>query len=175
MMIQLQYRIPAGLNPSLSDFQAWRKAWTEGKPLPQGIRIRATSWQGSETEAEIKARIRKGNISFGPLGKVGRYARNDVLYVDVDCARIPDSFFKFLGFLVRTIGIRVVLVENVRTVRGWHVLVTLDRGFPPLAIVTLQAILGSDPYRETFNLARVLGGKAGRNKRWNLLFDRKVK
>ncbi|MCP4902934.1 MAG: hypothetical protein GY906_38720 [bacterium] len=61
---------------------------------------------------------------------------------------------------------------------GWHVRIELNRGVSAMRAVALQAILGSDPKREAFNLARVsdwpqLSPLA--RLRWNVLFSRKVK
>jgi hypothetical protein len=48
-------------------------------------------------------------------------------------------------------------------------------------IVALQVLLGSDPEREKFNLARVMSdrrairkGLKWKSQRWNILFSRKV-
>ncbi len=42
-----------------------------------------------------------------------------------------------------------------RTRRGWHVIVAVHKTVPPPLIVAAQAIWGSDPRREMFNVMRV--------------------
>jgi hypothetical protein len=61
-----------------------------------------------------------------------------------------------------------------RTARGWHVVIGLSISITPIETVALQAILGSDPRRESLNLMRVLYG-GGSDKRWNILYKRKLK
>lgn len=66
-----------------------------------------------------------------------------------------------------------------RTKRGWHVVIEWDRAFPPVALVALQAILGSDSRREALNFMRALSLDGCRDRqcflRFNLLFSHKVK
>lgn len=60
-----------------------------------------------------------------------------------------------------------------RTARGWHVVIRLRRRLRCGELVALQALLGSDPKRERYNLFRVLCG--ARPAGWNLLFSRKLR
>lgn len=48
-----------------------------------------------------------------------------------------------------------------------------DRAFEPAEQVAVQAILGSDPYREALNLTRVFAGPDP-DGCWNILFSRKL-
>lgn len=48
-----------------------------------------------------------------------------------------------------------------------HVRVWLDKLLSPWEVIILQAVLGSDPIRELFNLRRVNRGQ----RNWNLLFN----
>jgi hypothetical protein len=71
------------------------------------------------------------------------------------------------------------VVQVARTRRGWHVRAWY-RGpaWPPVVIVAVQAILGSDPERELFNLVRALaldGAPAFWRTRWNVLYRAKSK
>lgn len=46
-------------------------------------------------------------------------------------------------------------VESRRTVNGWHLWLTLEPApRTPFEVIALQAILGSDPLRESVNLLR---------------------
>lgn len=63
-----------------------------------------------------------------------------------------------------------------RTRRGWHLVIRLPRPLQKPALVALQAILGSDPRRETLNLMRALSVRWDRfnSQRWNVLFREKL-
>ncbi len=75
--------------------------------------------------------------------------------------------------LARRLGMRVKLIEDHRTARGWHRTVWWHHRFQPAEIVAIQLLLGSDPGREGYNLMRLLAG-ATTSKRWNLLFEYKL-
>ena len=77
-----------------------------------------------------------------------------VLRVDYDRPRLPRACYRRLVATLRWLRLRPVEVVYTRTEHGWHVKVTLTRRCAPLVVVALQAILGSDPKRETFNLVR---------------------
>jgi hypothetical protein len=87
----------------------------------------------------------------------------------------------------RLLGFRVKTIRLDRTRRGWHVVIDLRanarnsrlarsirNGFTPLQKVALQAVFGSDVRRETLNLMRVFNGNGG-DKRWNILYSRKLR
>lgn len=67
-------------------------------------------------------------------------------------------------------GILKIEIKNVRIYRSkngnMHVRAWVP-DVPDLALCALQAILGSDPARECFNLRRILKGV----KNWNVLFN----
>lgn len=80
--------------------------------------------------------------------------------------------------LARMLKIYPEWIELRRTARGWHMTIKWDHGLSPTAIVAIQSILGSDPFREAFNLARIRGANVAglmRDPRWNLLFKEKIK
>lgn len=81
--------------------------------------------------------------------------------------------------VARLCGLVPKWVEYYRTRRGWHVTIQWSRKLEPLAIVALQAVLGSDPRRESLNLMRVLNKAdikhGGKQNKWNLLYSRKLK
>lgn len=65
------------------------------------------------------------------------------------------------------------------TQRGVHREIAFAKTYPPLAIVAIQALLGSDPRREIFNLLRacVLGSAPEfwrQSGRWNTLYAEKL-
>lgn len=56
---------------------------------------------------------------------------------------------------------------------GWHAIIQLRGNISDIGIISLQLLCGSDPKRETFNLARVLQLKKASlywQKRWNILY-----
>ena len=71
--------------------------------------------------------------------------------------------------------LRPLWVRYDRTRHGWHVVIQLPRAIHPAATVALQAILGSDPRRETLNLMRALAEPKGLGaSHWNILFREKL-
>lgn len=67
-------------------------------------------------------------------------------------------------------------IRHDRTKRGWHVSVRLSKSLSPAEIVALQAVLGSDPRRESLNLMRVIFQRWERApQRWNLLYREKLR
>jgi len=91
------------------------------------------------------------------------------LLCDYDTARPPSlaRIWRLLGRL----RIRPHWIAYDRTARGWHVRVRLAARLTSGEIVAAQALLGSDPKRERYNLMRVICGARPRD--WNLLFERK--
>ena len=77
-----------------------------------------------------------------------------LLYLDVD-GEIPPGFLFRLLHCIRLWGWPLEAVRYDRTARGWHVVVGVRRRLSPAIVVAAQAILGSDPKREAFNLMRV--------------------
>ena len=99
-----------------------------------------------------------------------------VLRVDYD-GRIPAVSYRQLIAALRWLRLRPLAVVYRRTVRGYHMKVALTRRCQPLVVVALQAILGSDPKREVFNLLRARAlprcPVEWRN-RYSILFGRKL-
>lgn len=97
-----------------------------------------------------------------------------LLKLDFDGARLPKIEMRVAAFTVLT-GVRVLGLAYARTRRGWHVMVPLARRLPPAQIVAAQAILGSDPMRELFNLARVRRLRSvpswSESNKWNVLYE----
>lgn len=105
-----------------------------GKPAPSP----APRWKIGEIDED------------GDLGGVAP----TVLRLDYDRPRPPrDSYTRIVNAL-RWLRLRPLVLVYRRTRRGWHVKIALSQKVAPLVVVALQAILGSDPKRETFNLIR---------------------
>jgi len=90
----------------------------------------------------------------------------------------PGNLLGRIGRLCRFLKVRPGVVQVRRTRRGYHVLFTVRRQLPPLAVVAVQAILGSDAVRESFNLVRALvldQAPAFWRERANVLYSSKSK
>jgi len=82
-----------------------------------------------------------------------------------------------LWWVLRLLGWRAEWIEYHRSRRGWHVQVAVPGRVSPVAVVAVQAVMGSDRNREAFNLARarmIESGRAPRSWRYNVLFERKL-
>lgn len=105
-----------------------------------------------------------------------------ILKLDFDHVRFPGTFGARLVHLSRSVGARVTRWGLWRSRRGWHVVVELDTGrdaWTAAEITAAQAILGSDPQREAFNLGRARAydrtpDKSRRGIEWNLLYRQKI-
>lgn len=75
------------------------------------------------------------------------------LMCDFDGA-LPDDFAQRLVVVVAAHRLRVECVSYRKTRRGWHVVVTVRQRVAFWRVVLLQALLGSDWKRETFNSRR---------------------
>lgn len=93
------------------------------------------------------------------------------LLCDYDQPRPPTlaRVWRILG----RINVRPVFIAYDRTARGWHLRVRVAVALTSGEIVAAQALLGSDPKRERYNLARVICGARPRD--WNLLFEKKYR
>ena len=131
---------------------------------PRGVKVKVQVWKKG-------ASLSKGRLKFGCPGVVKQYAEPHTTMVDLDTPDVPRLLHAW--WVARVLGIRPLYIRIDRTRRGWHVVTVWNTRFKPLEIVALQAILGSDPRREAFNLIRVRSGKGG-NRRWNLLFESKI-
>lgn len=99
------------------------------------------------------------------------------LRLDIDRKRAPSN--KWLCERTSRVGLNVARIDRRRTANGWHVVVTVRERLSPAFTVAMQAVLGSDPKRELYNLFRVRQlrkvPKLWRHPdRWNVLFHRKL-
>jgi len=106
----------------------------------------------------------------------------NVLKLDFDCPTPPADLLERIRALFRWLGGRPAVVGVWRSnKKGWHVLVETRAKWArdPVAVVAAQAILGSDPKREMFNLMRAVSLASrpafwrGRH-RWNTFYSRKL-
>jgi len=164
MIHQLQYRFK--YPPKASDVHEARRRWLKGLPTP-GVKITAIAW--TRRPADTRQAARRGYI--GRAGRVKFYAAPNRTLCDYDNSRGPTLLHVWR--IARMLDIRPQFVRLDRTRRGWHLIIEWRRRFTPVEIVAIQCVLGSDRQREAFGLARVFSGKAS-NKRWNILFERKV-
>lgn len=80
-------------------------------------------------------------------------------------------------WVLRMLRCSVRYVSYRRTRRGWHVEVEVARRLHPWRVIAIQAILGSDYRRETFNLRRTARWSelpAVARDHWNVLFVQKI-
>ena len=101
-----------------------------------------------------------------------------VIKLDVD-GPMPNDLTERIEFVFATLGVRVREMGRVTSPRGngHHVMVKLSDPVPALAAVAIQAILGSDWRRETFNLQRALvlaDAPEFWHFRWNVLYSEKL-
>jgi hypothetical protein len=93
-----------------------------------------------------------------------------LLKLDFD-GRIPRGFLYRLRHCMHLWRWKVEGVRYDRTRRGWHVLVGIRQAITPPLVVAAQAVLGSDPARESYNLMRVQRPRRGFFRdRWNVLY-----
>lgn len=126
---------------------------------------------------------------FRPWGEIEEYGRKDSTYCDYDrhgknetTAQWEDRIGLWRVWkLSRRIGTSPKWVRYDATRCGVHVVTRWNRNFDPAIIVAMQAVLGSDLERESFNLARVIaesdyGGQHRKEAaRWNILYRMKLK
>lgn len=102
-----------------------------------------------------------------------------IVKLDLDRPALPRDIYRRIVNRLRWLRLRPTLIVFRRTARGWHCKVQLSRPVAPIALVAIQAILGSDPNRETFNLVRArqlraVPGSVRAPRYWNLLFLSKL-
>jgi hypothetical protein len=130
--------------------------------------------------------LRRGR-AFRPWGEIEEYGRKNATYCDYDGAiRQGRGDLLSLWRLGRLLECKPQWVRYDATRRGYHVVARWDRNLDPAVIVGMQALLGSDQNRESFNLARLMSagqtsgdGKSQKKEqakaaRWNILYRRKL-
>lgn len=172
-MIQLRYRVSKSFGLTLPLVRLIRSRWIDGLST-FGVEVEAIDWKRGGSQGAIRRRLMdRKTLPNGKVGIVARYASPEWSLCDYDRPASPALLAVWR--LARRLGVNVRVIEYRRTRRGWHVSVQWSRSFRPIELIAIQAILGSDPFRESFNLARVLGGRASQSNRWNLLFKEKLK
>lgn len=172
-LYQLRYR-GAGAIPTQRQLETWGRRWVRTGKNPPGVRIDLLDWRNPRRRpAEVRRILHaQGRVFFGCPGIVAAYWESSMTMCDYDTPQAPPAGRWFE--LSRLLGLPLMFLEYRKTRRGWHVMAGWPRAFKPAEAIAMQLLLGSDPRREGFNLARVMGPDGGRNPRWNLLFSRKV-
>jgi len=108
------------------------------------------------------------------LGRVAVRWQPGWVLCDYDRPRQPPAIGR-LTALCRLMALHPVAVRYSKTRRGWHVVIRVRERLTLIQSVTVQAILGSDPFREAFNFARA---RTEPGPYWasraNILFEQKV-
>jgi hypothetical protein len=174
--IQVQIRMKGAaikrLRPNAATMRQIIGVWIETGKTPPEVKIKATIWGEKLTGPEVRRRLAEMRLHYGCPGLVKAYARPDTTYCDYDTETPPPV--RVVYELAQWLGIRPLFIREDRTRRGWHRVIRWNRKFTPGVIVALQMAMQSDAKRERFNLLRVLSGDAESNRRWNLLFERKL-
>jgi len=97
-----------------------------------------------------------------------------LLYLDID-GELPRRIQDRIAMFCRILKWPLRTIRLDKTQRGWHVIAEVGKRLNPLTIVAAQAILGSDPHREMFNLHRArqlrFVPKEWKSQ-WNVLYER---
>lgn len=154
---QAQYRGPlADQREARAQFQAKRE------------KFQVLAWGKQKSKKAVAA---NDGLQLGRMGRVKRYANPSETLCDIDSARAPGLGRVFR--LARVLGVSVAWIRLDKSHSGrWHLIVRWRARFSKLELIAMQAILGSDPKREMFNLYRVRSGV--RSRRWNFLFESKL-
>lgn len=141
------------------------------QPAPQTMtRVRA---RRPPTYADVRGAVVTRTRWPRTLGRVTVYWSPGLVLCDYDG---PPIRLPRLAVLVRLMALRPLWVRYERTRRGWHVVLRVRERLRLTETVSVQAILGSDPYREAFDFARA---RTAPNSWWaaraNLLFGEKLR
>jgi hypothetical protein len=96
--------------------------------------------------------------------------------VDID-GKLPQDIGDRVEWVCGTLKLKVRHMSYYRTRRGWHLIITVSRNLHAWKVIAIQAILGSDYRRETFNLRRTGNWRdlpTNARKKWNVLFVQKI-
>lgn len=96
-----------------------------------------------------------------------------MLKLDLDGKKNIENRIRKIRPMLQIAGIRIHAghCRIYETAHGFHAHIKIYNAklITDLEIVAIQSILGSDPYREMHNFARVIQNE----KQWNVLFDQK--
>ena len=146
--------------------------WIRTGRQAAGVRVSATLWGRPSQRRHVRKALEGRTLANLCPGIVSHFAEPNQTLCDYDAPEAPE--LSTVWTVAQRLGLVPLAIEDTRTRRGWHRVITWNRDFTPAETVVLQLLLGSDPSRETFNFERVLSGGAERSKRWNILFDRKL-
>lgn len=170
-LVQCQY-IFRGVQPTRELVRRTLRQWLRSGTTPDNVTLNPVCWNGHDAKRIRRCVRSAGGATTDCPGVVEYYHRPDLILTDFDNDK-PVTLPRICE-IMGELRLKVRAAEYKKTRRGWHVVLFLARDLQPLETVAVQAILGSDPKRETFNLARVMGGRAKDSIRWNLLFDYKL-
>jgi hypothetical protein len=159
-----------------ADMRAAIQYWLDtGKQKP-GLKVSATVWKEGYSSPtplrQVRREMRGCKLTYICPGLVSHYAEPNRTLCDYDTQRAPN--LKRVWSVAQQLGIVPLAVEYQKSKRGWHLAVTWNRDFSPAEIVAIQLLLGSDRYREMFNLARILSRVVDTRKCANILFLKKL-
>jgi hypothetical protein len=151
-----------------------KREYIETGRSPQGIQIHIRIWGEDLTQGRARARLARwrGGVR---AGVVDQYGDEYTTLHDYDDGREPPTI-EAIREIAAILGATVeALAYSTSHSGGAHLAITWGNRWQPLEIVALQAILGSDPKREAFNLLRVRSGTdLTDNWGWNVLYSRKL-
>lgn len=118
--------------------------------------------------------------TFGHIDKVSDIPEGYAAHMDYDYPDKPPTIPSLYSFL-RVLGVSPKAVSYSPSKRGIHVTCIMGERLSRAELVALQAILGSDPWREILNLMRARQIRLHKKplpkywrQRWNILYDRKT-
>lgn len=119
-----------------------------------------------------------GKIQYEAIGVLREKQSARKVMLDYDQNRTPGM--RSLWVNLRLWNLRIDSICDVRTRKGWHRIITLQKPLPGIYLVAIQACSGSDRRREALNLMRQLSLRENYSdtfarSRWNLMFDRKLR
>ena len=109
----------------------------------------------------IQLQFKKFNELFGT-----------VLKIDIDKTKIDFFTFKGIQLLSRHFHLKKLIIKKSPSKKGWHIILCLKEEMTDSEIIAWQFAIGSDKFRERYNLLRHTTGNS--MKEWNLLFAEKV-
>ena len=169
--MQWQFRVLRGTVLTREQIRTIKREYLATGTAPDGMQIVLTVWG----EDEAKSRELLGADWRGGCrpGLVDRYGDARTTLHDYD-TRKPPTIHEVLE-IARILRVEVDWLEYTPSRRGYHLAIRWKQKWHPLETIALQAMLGSDPKREAFNLLRVRSGTdVIKNRRWNVLFARKL-
>lgn len=170
--VRMRGRTFATMKPTRETLKKAITAWLKTGRQLAGVRISATLWGQPSQRRHVRKALAGRSLANLCPGIVSHFGQPNQTLCDYDEPEAPE--LSTVWTVAQSLGLVPLAIEDSRTRRGWHRVITWNRDFSPGEICFLQLRLGSDPSRETFNFERVLSGGADHSKRWNIFFSRKL-